>query len=124
MINYSSEGKMYTYLWSKYRPALLKLMIGSADSPQQYKFSNHEFKNINPKEKGGYSFTLKVFQGKAVNNIKASVVAQNLLEVLQQSKKASELLEASQYEFVMDKNFVLHIAKLNAVQEVVEPSVS
>ena len=112
MINYSSEAKMYTYLWSKYRPAILKLMIGSAESPQQYKFSNHEFRNINPKEKGGYSFTLKVFQGKAVNNIKASIVAQNLLEVLQQSKKATELIESAPYEFVMDKNFILHINKV------------
>ncbi|MFC2125301.1 hypothetical protein ACFLU5_10850 [Bacteroidota bacterium] len=101
----------YSYLWNKYRPAILRLMIDAAESPQEYKFSKHEFHNINPREKGGHSFTLRVFGGKAINDIKGSVVAKDLLEVLQQSKKASELVEISTYEFILDKQFLLHIRK-------------
>ena len=118
-MNYPTTTKIYTYVWSKYRPAILKLMVDSADGPQQYKFSNHEFKSINPKEKGGYAFTLRVFQGKAVNNIKTSAVAQDLLLILQQSRRALELIEASTYEFVMDKHFMLHVAKVEKAPEVV-----
>ena len=118
-MNYPTTTKIYTYVWSKYRPAILKLMVDSADGPQQYKFSNHEFKSINPKEKGGYAFTLRVFQGKAVNNIKTSAVAQDLLLILQQSRRALELIEASTYEFVMDKHFMLHVAKVEKAPDVV-----
>jgi len=118
-MNYPTTTKIYTYVWSKYRPAILKLMVDSAVGPQQYKFSNHEFKSINPKEKGGYAFTLRVFQGKAVNNIKTSAVAQDLLLILQQSRRALELIETSTYEFVMDKHFMLHVAKVEKAPEVV-----
>jgi len=107
---------MYTYLWSKYRPAILRLMLDSADGPQEYKFSNHEFKSVNPKEKGGYSFVLRAYQGKAVNDIRASVVAKDLLGILKQSRTASELMEASTYEFMLDKQFLFHIKKENVAE--------
>jgi hypothetical protein len=119
MINYSPVTKIYTYLWNKYRPAILKLMVDADDGPQQYKFANHEFRNVNPREKGGYTFTLRAFQGKAVNNIRASAVAQDLLTILQQSRKASELMQASSYEFMLDKQFIFHIVKLETAPEVV-----
>ena len=128
MINYSTLSHVYTNLWSKYRPAILRLMVDSAEGPQKYKFSTHEFKNINPNEKGGHSFTLRVFQGKAVNNIKTSVVAKDLLVILKQSKTAAELTDTSTYEFTLDKQFTLHIKQdepeieTEAETEVVEPA--
>jgi hypothetical protein len=103
-------------------------MVDSAEGPQKYKFSTHEFKNINPNEKGGHSFTLRVFQGKAVNNIKTSVVAKDLLVILKQSKTAAELTDTSTYEFTLDKQFTLHIKQdepeieTEAETEVVEPA--
>jgi len=103
---------IYTPIWNKYRPAILQLMVAAAQSPQQYKLSAHEFKGLNPKEKGGYSFTLQAFKGRAQNNIKKSQVAHDLLNVLEQSKKASELMEIDTYEFKMDKQFNLVITKL------------
>lgn len=119
MANYSSSevSHTYTYLWNKYRPAILKHMIDSAEGPQQYKLSKHEFTIINPKEKGGYSFSLNVFKGKAVNDIRTSIVAKDLLIILQSSKKANELVSTASYEFVMDKHFVLHINKGDEVVE-------
>jgi hypothetical protein len=108
---------MYTYVWSKYRPAVLKLMVDADGGQQQYKFSPHEFIRINPKEKGGHRFTLRVFQGQAVNNIRETPVAQDLLFILQQSKKALELADASAYEFVLDKHFVLNVTRITDTPE-------
>jgi hypothetical protein len=108
-------GNVYGHVWNKYRPVILKMMIASDGEPQQYKFSSHEFKGANPKEKGSFAFTLHAFQGKAVNNIRSSEIAQSLMSVLQQSKKATELLEKETYEFVLDKQFILHIKKQAAV---------
>ncbi len=116
------ENQTYIPIWTKYRPAILQLMVTSHEGPQEYQFFSHEFKRLNPKEKGGYSFTLQAFQGKAQNNIRNSMVAQNLLHVLDSSKKASALLADDQYEFSMDKQFVLHVSKVETEEkeEVVE----
>ena len=66
------ESNHYASLWSKYRPVILQLMMAAGNEPQQYKLSAHEFKAIGQREKTGFSFTLEVSDGKAVNNIKGS----------------------------------------------------
>jgi hypothetical protein len=108
------DSKPYAPVWNKYRPAILKLMVDSAEEPQQYKFYGHEFVAMNPKEKG-FAFTLQVFKGKAVNNIRKSPIAQDLLGILEQSKKATELMDTSTYEFTLDKRFVLRVTKQELV---------
>ena len=119
-INYFTVAESYGYLWGKYRPAILKLMLSSAEGPQAYKFSAHEVRTANPKGKGGFTFTLKFHKGSAVNDIKLSVIAKDLLRVLQQSKKASELSESSTYEFMLDKHFVLHVTKTDIQPEILD----
>ncbi len=110
MTNYPTTTNIYFALWKKYRPAILKLMTDAIESPQQYKFSNHEFSDINAKEKGGHSFTLQIFESKAANSIKMSIVAQDLLVMLQSSKKANELTETATFEFILDKQGVLQVS--------------
>lgn len=109
--NFLSSSRIYSFVWAKYKPAILKLMVDSNGGAQQYQFSKHEIKSISPKEKGGHSFTLKIHKGKAINDIRTSAIAKDLLFVLQQSKKALELAEVSTYEFKLDRNFMLHIVK-------------
>lgn len=104
--------RIFTPVWNKYRPAILKMMIDSGESPQVYKLSPHEFKAMNAKQKSGFNFVLQVSKGKAINNIRDSVIAQELLEILQVSPKASELTEQASYQIEMDKQFVLHITKM------------
>jgi len=106
-------ARTYTPVWSKYRPAILKMMIDSMNEPQSYQLSNHEFKALNPKQKGGYTFDLQVSGGRAINGLKESVIAQDLWEILQLSPKASELILTSTYKFSMDKQFILHVNKVN-----------
>lgn len=106
-------NRIYSPIWNKYRPAILKMMLDAAAEPQQYKLFAHEFRALNLKQKGGYNFTLQVSKGRAINNIKDSVVAQDLLDVLQLSRKASELIEADPYEITLDKQFVLRVNKMS-----------
>ncbi|MCB0490927.1 MAG: hypothetical protein KDC93_00785 [Cyclobacteriaceae bacterium] len=106
----SMTNQGYAALWHKYRPAILQLMVAAEEAPQEYKFFKHEFKALNPKEKA-YAFTLEAHQGKAVNNIKGSGVAKDLLNVLSESPKASELMNGHIFEFSLDKQFMLHISR-------------
>jgi hypothetical protein len=99
-------------------------MIGADKDPQQYKLSGHEFKAVGHREKSGFSFTLEVFENKAKNNIKASTVARDLLYILQQSQKATELMKSNTYELRMDKQFVLHVTRKNAEVPVVPVEVA
>lgn len=117
---FSSTGVQgYSSLWNKYRPAILQMMVNAEDEPQTYKFFKHEFKALNPKEKT-YSFTLEAFQGKATDSLRASNIAKDLLYILTMSPKASELMELNKYEFVLDKQFVLHVTKVEAETNDVE----
>ncbi len=117
MPDYPINHHLYTLLWNKYRPAIVKLMADALEKPQEYKFQPHEFKDVNPKEKGGYSFTMEVYKGKPQNNIKGSVVAQDLLLILQKSPRALELFNTAKYEFVLDKQFTLTVSQEPVVEE-------
>jgi len=115
------ESNHYASLWSKYRPVILQLMMAAGAEPQQYKLSAHEFKAIGQREKTGFSFLLEASDGRAVNNIKGSNVARDLLRVLQQSQKATQLMKEGVYELRMDKQFVLHVTrKVDVAKEVTE----
>lgn len=105
---------LYFPLWNKYRPAIIQLMVASEDGPQQYRLFDHEFKAINSKEKS-YSFELNAHAGKALNNIKESRMAQDLLGVLNMSRKATELLTEFQFEFSMDRHFILRVSRKETI---------
>ncbi len=110
-------ARTYSGLWSKYRPALLKLMIDSEQEPQQYRLSSHEFIACNNGKKITFSFELEVAEGKIVSGTKGSGVAQDLLEVLRISPKANELLSAGRYHFLMNNQFILHIQKRTTLSQ-------
>lgn len=113
-----AESNPYSSLWNKYRPVILQLMSAAVDKgPQQYKLFSHEFKAIGQKEKSGFTFLLEASNGKALNNIKTSTVAKNLLHVLQQSKRATELMNEAPYALSMDKHFVFHVTRKEVVKE-------
>ena len=112
--------QLYASLWNKYRPVILHLMSAAASEPQQYKLFVHEFKASGEKVKSGYSFSLEVANGKALNNIKGSSAAQDLLSMLQQSKRASELMSEASYELSMDKQFMLHVNRKEVLTEATE----
>ena len=104
-------NQVYVSLWSKYRPAIIQLMVASQEGPKQYKLYAHEFKVLNAKEKS-YSFEMRAFKGKAVNKSKTTANALDLLAVLNDSKKASELMAETQFDFMLDKQYVLHVTRV------------
>ncbi len=114
---YPIIGHKYTFLWNKYRPAILNSMVNSTEGPQEYKLYKHELQNAGPVEKGGYSFVLRMYKGKSVNDIRTSDIAKDLLLILQQSKKAVELSEEILYQFTLDKALVLHVTQEEAPEE-------
>jgi hypothetical protein len=109
------DSHPYIPVWSKYRPVILQLMSNTVNGPQQYQLYGHEFKAFSKKDKGGYSFLMEAYNGRAVNNIKSSQMALDLLQTLQQSKTASQLLREAAYEFSLDKNFVFRINRKEVV---------
>jgi hypothetical protein len=110
---FDTQNHVYTTLWNKYRPSILKMMMAAEEAPQQYKFYSHEFKALKATEKS-YSFALLVDGGKAANPTKIPAIAKELLMVLQYSRKATELMEGQSYEFKLDRNFLLHVTRLAA----------
>lgn len=109
MIESSSYQGKYVQVWEKYRPVILTMMIGSSKEPQDYKLSNHEFKDLNNNRKSGYSFVLKVFGGRNENDFKKNPLAQDLLHVLKSSAKAKELTTQAIYMFELDRHFNLRV---------------
>lgn len=115
-----AESNPYSTLWNKYRPVILQLMSAATENgPQQYKLFSHEFKAVGQKEKSGFSFVLEASEGRALNNIKTSTVAKNLLQVLQQSRRATELMNTGTYELSLDKQFVFRVS-LKEAEKVAE----
>jgi hypothetical protein len=109
--------RKYASLWNKYRPAILKMMLAAIDEPQQYKLMRHELQAMDEKRKSGFGFNLLVSGNKAINNIKDSEIAQDLLNMLILSRKGSELLGDYTYEIVLDKQFILHVRQVNTELE-------
>jgi hypothetical protein len=107
----SMAGNVYHSIWSKYRPAILQLMIASENQSQEYRLFDHEFKALQPKEKD-YSFEFRAHKGKSLNKTTLRTNAKDLLEVLNMSRKATELMDESEFEFVLDKKFILHITRI------------
>jgi hypothetical protein len=104
----------YIHIWHKYRPVILRLMVNARETAQQYVFSGHEFKRVAPSYRGGLAFILYFHRSKALNNIKTSTLAKELLEILQQSQTAIKLAENSTFEFMLDRHFVFHVRKNDA----------
>lgn len=122
IMNFETLQTPYDYVWHKYRPVILRLMIDAETTPQAYSFSDHEFKRMFPKNKSSLAFILYVHRSKAINNIKTSPLANALLGILQQSKTAVKLTEDSTYELMLDQKFVLHVRKNKSVDQLAPPA--
>lgn len=100
--------RKYAPLWNKYRPVILKLMVDAASAPQQYKLAYHELRSMDNK-KNGFGFSLVISGSKAINNIRDSEIAKDLLNMLQLSPKGIELTAVHAYKIALDRNFVLSV---------------
>lgn len=103
---------VFSDFWNKYRPVVVKMMVDSEKEVQTYQFLRHEFHDVTPTKKSGYSFKLEIFKGRAQNNIKTSDLAKTLVIILQRSAKAVSLMEEHTFLFQLDKNYVLNVTRM------------
>lgn len=104
------EPSFYISLWNKYRPVMLQLMSAATTGPQTYQLFVHEFKAAGTRDKS-FTFSLEVENGRTINVTKGSAVARDLIQVLQQSPRASELMAGAIYHFSLDRQFMLHVTR-------------
>src|SRR5690348_15094847 len=97
-MNLDTSARRYAPFWSKYRPVILKMMLNAAQEPQQYRILQHEYEAMDDRKKKVQGFNLRVFQSRAVNDIRNSESAQDLLHMLLQSRKGTELTGSNQFE--------------------------
>lgn len=105
------------YLWRKYRPVVLRLMMDAEEDSQRYVFSSDEFRKMFPKSRRKLAFILYFHRSRALNNIKASILAQSLIDVLRLSKTSASLCNDATFEFILDENFVFHVRRNRVVSE-------
>lgn len=98
----------YGPLWKKYRPVLIKLMLEAKNGPQEYKLFEHEVRSIVSVSKNP-AFTMRVTDGRIVSGTKGSVMGRDLLQTLQSSAKALELLQTSTFEFTVKRDYTLGV---------------
>lgn len=98
-------------LWIKYRPVILHLMLTCHDKPAQYRLYSHEFRAL--AKSNTFAFVLQAHRGRAINDIRKSQVAKDLMSMLKTSRKASERLENHAFEFRLDTQFMLIVSKIS-----------
>ena len=110
--------KEFYPIWKKYKPVILKMMIDSSDGNQQeYKLSKHEFTDVNSRKNASCSFKLEVYKGKSTKLTKSSVIATDLITMLKQSAKATELMNEKIYNISLDSSFTLLVNSKSAESE-------
>lgn len=111
-MNFESSFRKYAPFWSKYRPAILKMMVqANLNESQQYQFMKHELMAIEQKPKGGFNFRLVVSMNKPTRDSSDSELAKDLLNMLRLSQTGLALMSNNQYEIVLDKAQVLRISR-------------
>jgi hypothetical protein len=90
-------------------------MVNAEEAPQQYSFSNHEFRRMFPANRKSLAFIVYIHRSKPLNNIKTSPLAHALVGILKESNTAVRLTENSTYEFMLDENFIFHVRRNEVV---------
>lgn len=109
LLNSDSPGPLIA-LWSKYRPVILHLMQASSQGPQQYKLYAHEFRALS--KTPTFSFLLQMHKGRALNDIRKSKIAQDLMSMLKMSRQATDHMDKHAFEFRLDTHFMLNVARV------------
>lgn len=108
-MNLDTAFRKYAPFWSKYRPAVLKMMQESSNEWKEYQFMKHELSAIEKKPKGGFKFRVVIAMNKVTIESSDSEIARDLVEMLRLSQTGSALIAANRYEIILEKNQMLRI---------------
>lgn len=76
---------------------------------QSLLLNKQEFEIYGNRKASGYTFTLKIIDGRVVNNIKGSAVARDLYDILKGSEKAKSMFKEKNYKITLGKDYILKI---------------
>lgn len=103
--------KEFYTIWKKYKPVVLKMMIDSLDgSFQEYQFMKHEFTDVNPKKNASCSFKLQIYKGRNMKLTPTTVIATDLIAMLKQSIKGTELMKDHIFTISLNTSFKLLVS--------------
>lgn len=110
-MNFESSFRKYASFWSKYRPAILKMMQADLNEWREYQFMKHELTAIEQKPKGGFNFRLVISMNKPTRDSSDSDLAKDLLNMLRLSQTGLALMSTNRYEIILDKTQMLRISR-------------
>lgn len=113
------EEHKYLPLWTKYRPAIIKMMKMAKEEQQQqdYQLSEHEFTDIGERIISRYAFNIEIKLGKVTNDISKTAVARDLVKAIEGSNFAKKLMEDSSYKINMGKDFNIKVNLISIVKD-------
>lgn len=104
-----SEKNLYHSLWQKYLKVIEILMRNAVKGEQVLRLQKHEFEVSGNRKDSGYTFTLEIVNGLAVNNISGSAVARDLYDILKGSEKAKSMFKETNFKITLGKDYILKI---------------
>jgi len=107
-----SEKNLYHSLWQKYLKVIEILMRNAVKGEQVLRLQKHEFEVSGNRKDSGYTFTLEIVNGLAVNNISGSAVARDLYDILKGSEKAKSMFKETNFKITLGKDYILKIKTL------------
>lgn len=99
---------MYTYTWKKYLSVIRLLLKRAITAEQTVVLNRTDFEKTTKLKKPSCSFVIEIAKGRPVT-ITPSVVAKDLIEILQQDEVAGKLLRQHRFAISFDSDFTLHI---------------
>jgi hypothetical protein len=101
---------MFTQTWKKYLPVIIILLKRSVTGEQSLNMNHTDFERAAGGRKIKYSFSsLKMNNGRIDNTSKHSVLAMELMQLLQENEQTRPLIRKQDLEFSMNNGFQLLI---------------
>jgi hypothetical protein len=99
---------MYIQVWTKFLPVIRIMLKRAVASPQLLKLNRTDFDKAGGGKKVGFRFTVELANKKVQNKI-TSLIARDLVTILQQDEAASAILAGKEYELDLNPKCELSI---------------
>jgi hypothetical protein len=103
---------MYNHIWKKYLPIVKILMKKSITEDQVLTLNRIDFERAGTARKSGYKFKIDFIDGKVGNVISGSTLAMHLAQTILEDDAAKEILNAHNFEIILNTKFQLIIKNL------------
>ena len=105
------EGK-YMDLWMKYSAVIRLLVKKTENENQKLQLFKHEFDNGSHKAISGYMFSVDLINGRVMNTISTTAIANDLVQVLVSNVTFKTWLKTHSVKISLGKSFDLVLEKI------------